>query len=434
MKLKKKPPIRSSNALTGIEGFDEITHGGLPRGRTTLIEGGAGSGKTLMALQTLVNGARLYNEPGIFVAFEETSKRIIANVSKFGWDVPSLLKNKLFFLDAQQAPDLIRVGDFDLAGMLDAIDAKAREIKARRIVFDAVDVILALLDNPAAERREMYRLHEWLLAREFTAVITAKNYGRDGRKAQRPDLSFMQFMVDCAVTLKHKVIQGVSQRNMRVVKFRGSSFAEDEAPFLIGAGGLEVAGAHEMGRAESAVTEERISSGVARLDVMLGGGYYRSASVLITGFPGTAKSTLSGAFAEAACRRGERTLFISFDSDANEVVRNLASVRIGLERFVKKGLLRLVSARTITGSAENHFMQIKNLAEEHRARCLIVDPISALANSGNKGTAHSVAERLVDWAKMAGLPSYAQACWTRRSRSRKARRCKSRPSQTPGFT
>jgi circadian clock protein KaiC len=158
-----------------------------------------------------------------------------------------------------------------------------------------------------------------------------------------------------------------------------------------------------MGRTDIAVTEERISSGVPRLDVMLGGGYFRGASVLITGFPGTAKSTLSGAFAEAACERGERTLFISFDSDANEVIRNLASVHIGLERFVKKGLLRLVSARTITGSAENHFMQIKNLADVHRARCLVVDPMSALSSSGNERAAHSVAERLIDWAKSAGI-------------------------------
>jgi circadian clock protein KaiC len=399
-KSQKKTTAGSSNARTGIEGFDEITHGGLPRGRTTLIEGGAGSGKTIMALQTLVNGARFDNEPGIFVAFEESSKRIAANASKFGWDLPSLQKENLFFLDAQQSPDLVRMGDFDLIGMLAALDAKAREMKARRIVIDAVDVILALLNDPAAEQREMYRLHEWLLSHEFTSIITAKSYGR---KARRPDLSFMQFMVDCAVTLDHRVVQGVSQRNMRVIKFRGSAFSEDEAPFLIGPAGLEVAGAHEMGRMEPPVTAERVSSGVPRLDVMLGGGYYRGASILITGFPGTAKSTLSGAFAEAACLRGERTLFISFDSDANEVVRNLASVHIRLERFVKNGLLRLVSARSITGSAENHLMQIKIRAKEHKARCLVIDPISALANSGNKGTAHSVAERLIDWAKTAGI-------------------------------
>jgi circadian clock protein KaiC len=406
MSSKKKPASSSSKARTGIEGFDEITNGGLPPGRTTLLEGGPGSGKTIMALQTLVHGARFENEPGIFVAFEESSERIMANAEKFGWDLARLQKKKLSFLNAQPKPDLVQSGSFDLGGMLAALEAKVREMKARRIVFDAVDVVLALLQDPVAERREIYRLHEWLLARGLTALITSKARGHENHDANRPGLGFMQFMVDCAVILNHEVVQGVSERNLRVVKYRGAAFSENESPFLIGARGLEVAGARELGQAGTPgtlVTMDRVSSGVPRLDVMLGGGYYRGSSILITGFPGTAKSTLSGAFAEAACRRGERTLFVSFDSDANEVVRNLASVRIRLQRFVKKGLLHLVSARAITGSAEIHLMQIKNLAREHSARCVVIDPVSALSKSGKDDTAHSVAERLVDWTKTAGI-------------------------------
>ena len=396
-------------ARTGIEGFDEMTNGGLPRGRTTLLEGGPGSGKTLMALQTLVNGARLYKEPGIFVAFEESAQRITANASKFGWDLVTLQKKKLFFLDAQQTPDLIQSGGFDLGGMLAAVGAKAREMKAKRIVFDAIDVVLALLNDPVAERREIYRLHEWLLASGLTGIITSKAgilYQYDVNAANRPQSGFMQFMVDCAVTLNHEMIKGTSQRNLRVVKYRGSSFSENESPFLVGSGGLQVAGAREMGCTEfkkTANIEERVSSGVARLDAMLGGGYYRSAGILVTGFPGTAKTTLAGAFAEAACRRGEPTLFVSFDSDANEVIRNLASVHIHLKSFVKKGLVRLVSARAIAGSSEIHFMQIKNLAMEHQARCIVIDPVSALAKAGNESAAYSVAERLLDWSKTAGI-------------------------------
>ncbi|MES2571915.1 MAG: circadian clock protein KaiC [Verrucomicrobiota bacterium] len=403
MKSKNIPVENSSKARTGIKGFDEITHGGLPRGRTTMFEGGPGSGKTLMALQTLVNGARLDNEAGIFVAFEESAERIVANAGKFGWDLDALQKKKLFFLDAQQSPDLVQSGDFDLNGMLAILDAKARELNARRIVFDSLDVVLALLDNRIAERREVYRLHQWLLEHGFTAIITAKS-GKDAANAPNlPQLSLMQFMVDCAVVLNHEVVQSVSQRNLRVVKYRGSNFSENESPFLIGKGGLEVAGVRTMSKVESPVSMERVSSGVPRLDAMLGGGYYRGACVLITGYPGTAKSTLGGAFLEAACIRGERTLFISFDSDANEVVRNLASVHIRLERFVKKGLLRIVSARTITGSAEIHLIQIKSLAMEHRARCMVIDPVSALSKTGNEETAHSVAERLIDWAKSAEI-------------------------------
>jgi circadian clock protein KaiC len=212
----------------------------------------------------------------------------------------------------------------------------------------------------------------------------------------------MHFMVDCAVILNHSVVLGVSQRNLRVQKYRGSSFDENESPFLIGASGLEVAVARTLGHGDTTVTNERVSSGIQRLDTMLGGGYYRGASVLITGFPGTAKTTLSGAFAEAACRRGERTMFVSFDSDGTEVIRNLASVGIRLDRYVKNGCLSMISARTITGSAETYLVRIKTLAKEHRARCLVIDPVSTLSKSGNEQTAHSVAERLIDWSKADG--------------------------------
>ncbi|MEO6739214.1 MAG: circadian clock protein KaiC [Chthoniobacteraceae bacterium] len=403
MKTKKPPASSAMKARTGIEGFDEITNGGLPRGRTTLLEGGPGSGKTIMGLQTLVHGARLDGEPGIFVAFEESAQRITDNAGKFGWDLVELQKKKLFFLNAQPQADMVQSGSFDLGGMLAALEAKAKEIGARRIVFDALDVVLALLGDRQAERREVYRLHEWLLARGFTAIITAKTPALKDGSANLPQLGFMQFMVDCAVVLNHEVVQGISLRNLRVLKYRGSGFAENESPFLIGCSGLEVAGVRQMDRADSPISSERVSSGVPRLDAMLGGGYYRGASVLITGFPGTAKSTLSGAFAEAACARGERTLFISFDTDANEVVRNLASVNIRLSRFAKKGLLRMVSARTITGSAEIHLMHIRQLAREHGAKCLVIDPVSAFAKSGSAGVVHSVTERLMDWAKIEGL-------------------------------
>lgn len=365
-----------------------------------MVEGGPGSGKTLLALQTLVHGAREANEPGIFVAFEESADRIKSNAKKFGWDLTGLQRRKLFFLDAQPAPDLVQSGSFDLSGMLAALDAKINTLKAKRIVFDALDIVLTMLDDPKAIRQEVYRLHEWLMAREMTALITFKS--------GQTQLNFMPFMVDCAVILNHVVVEGVSQRNLRVVKYRGSAFSEDESPFLIGSEGLEVAGARglgQVGRVEAPVSSERVSSGVERLDTMLGGGYYRGASVLITGFPGTAKSTLSGAFAEAAGLRGERTLLISFDSDGEEVIRNLASVNIRLERFVKKGLLRLVSARGSTGSAEIHLMEIKKLAQEHQASCLVIDPVSALAKLGNEGTAHEVAERLINWTKSEGITS-----------------------------
>jgi circadian clock protein KaiC len=395
-------------APTGIAGFDEITGGGLPRGRTTLLVGGPGSGKTILALQFLVHGASKCGEPGVFVAFEETSKRIAGNAESFGWKLAELQKKKLFFLDAQPTPDLVQSGNFDLSGMLAMLEAQTKAMRARRIVFDALDIVLALLPDAAAKRREVYRLHEWLLARGLTGLITAKAGGDDASSLNASSLNqqqfgFMQFMVDCAVILNHTVEEGVSQRNLRVQKYRGTSFDENESPFLISASGVEVAAAPTLGHAHLKVSSERVSSGVARLDTMLGGGYYRGAGVLITGFPGTAKTTLSGAFAEAACKRGERTLFVSFDSDANEVIRDLASVSIRLDRYVKNGRLRMASARTITGSAETYLVRIKTLAHDHKARCLVIDPVSTWSKSGSESSAHTVAERLIDWAKAEGI-------------------------------
>lgn len=405
MKSVRSGPSKGPHkASTGIVGLDEVTGGGLPFGRTTLLLGGPGSGKTILSLQFLVHGARICKEPGIFVAFEETSKRIIANAESFGWKLEDLRRQKkLFFLDAQPTPDLVQSGNFDLNGMLAALEAQAKEMKARRIVFDALDIVLALLPDHAAKRREIYRLHEWLLAHELTGIITAKTGGDETSSVGQQPFGFMQFMVDCAVILNHSVILGVSHRNLRVQKYRGSSFDESESPILIGGGGLEVATAPTLGRIHAKVSSARISSGIERLDTMLGGGYYRGASVLITGFPGTAKTTLSGAFAEAACKRGERTLFISFDSDSNEVIRDLASVGIRLDRYTKNGCLRMASARSISGSAETYLARIKALAKEQAARCVVIDPVSTWSKSGHDASAHGVAERLTDWSKAEGI-------------------------------
>jgi circadian clock protein KaiC len=390
-------------APTGIVGLDEITGGGLPQAGTTLLEGGAGSGKTMLALQTLVNGARNYNEPGIFVAFEENSKRIMVHAERFGWDLPGLLGKQLYFLDAQPSADLAQSGSFDLHGMLAALEARVKEMGARRIAIDAIDIVMALQDDPAAVRREVYRLRDWLLDHDLTALITAKARPEENAAGGPDSLGFMQFMVDCSILIKHDLVDGVSQRNMRVIKYRGSAFEENQAPFLFGADGVEVASIRTRDRVDHPVTTERISTGIERLDSMLGGGYYRGANILITGSPGTAKTTLCGAFAAAACARGERTLFISFDSRSEELIRNLDSVGIRLSGFVEKKLLRLVSARAINGSAETHLMLIKNYARECGARCVIIDPISALSKAGNSDTSKNVVERLIDWSKAENL-------------------------------
>jgi len=391
-----------AKSRTGIDGLDAITRGGLPTSRTTLIKGGPGSGKTVMALQALRYGALEEEEPGIFVAFEEYASAIRTNALGFGWSLEAM-EDRLFIFDAQPTNDLLQSGEFDLVGMLAGLEAKLRAMGGKRIVFDALDIVLKLLPDPASVRREVYRLHHWLLEHELTAIITLKTSGPNVWFHGEASLEFMEFMVDCSIHLKHETVDGVSQRILQVMKYRGTGFTENAASFLIGPNGLELAAPRSIYADERPVANERMSSGIPRLDSMLGGGYHRGASVLITGFPGTAKSTLCGTFAQASCEKGERTLFISFDSETNELVRNLTSVNIHLVPYKEQGLLKLLSARALTESAENHLLNIKRAVREHQATCLIVDPISALAKSSAKGLAHGVVERLVDWIKAAGL-------------------------------
>ncbi|MEO6928934.1 MAG: ATPase domain-containing protein, partial [Casimicrobiaceae bacterium] len=271
--------VRQAKTPTGILGFDAITAGGLPCGRTTLLGGGAGSGKTVFALQFVINGVRNWDEPGIFVAFEETADRINANSQSFGWTLDDRQAKNLFFLDAQPSPELIQSGAFDLGGLLAILQARISAMGARRIVLDALDVALASLPDPLAKRLEVYRLHEWLAANGLTAVITTKAGNDDAFSSGQP-FGFMQFMVDCSVILSHRVTLGVSQRNLRVQKYRGSAFDENESPYLIGRSGIDVAISRILGRVDASVTNERVTSGVERLDTMLGGGYYRGATVL----------------------------------------------------------------------------------------------------------------------------------------------------------
>ena len=384
---------------TGVEGFDAITGGGLPRNRTSLIFGGPGSGKTVFALQTIVNGARQFGEPGIFVAFEENSRHILANAASFGWNLPQLEKKQLFFFDAKVRPDVIKAGEFDLSGMLAGIKAEVDARGVKRIVFDSIDVLLTLLDDPYAERREIYRLNDWLSESGLTGIITAKSQG-DPFVAAR--YGFMQFMADCVVVLKLQVVDQIAMRYLQVMKYRGSSFAENEAPLVIGASGMEVVDLSAKAMAVEA-SPERVSSGVGPLDAMLGGGYYRGTSVLITGSAGTGKSILAGLFAEAACRRKERTVYVSFDENPSEVVRALSSVGIRLGPHLKSGVLRMHAARAETFSAEVHLMNIRRIVREHQSRCMVIDPLSAVVKAGAALAAGRVAERLIWLAKSEGI-------------------------------
>jgi circadian clock protein KaiC len=395
VKKNAVPQILPKNA-TGIPGFDELSHGGLPRYRTTLLKGGPGSGKTVFALQSLVNAVRRRQEPGIFVAFEESTRQIIANAASFDWGLPALAKSKLFFLDAKLSPEVVQSGEFDLSGMLAILKAKKEEIGAKWIVFDGVDVLLTLLRNPISEMREIYRIRDWLVVNEVNAaIITAKI---DGGSSEIANYGFMQFMVDCVVRFERRLEYGVALHRIEITKYRGSDFVAGEFPVSFGPSGMEV-GAPEPAEIRQVASGERVSAGFERLDTMLGGGLFRGSSTLITGVPGTSKTTLAGKFAEAACRRGERTLFVSFDESADRIARNLTSVSIHLKTHLKSGLLRMYSSRTETIGAEDHLVRLKALIREHRPRCMVIDPLSAITKSGGIAAARAVANRFIYLAK-----------------------------------
>ena len=387
-------------APTDIPGFDEITGGGLPRGRVTLIIGGPGTGKTVFALETLVNGARDHEEPGIFVAFEENSDQIIANAATFGWDLPALEQKRLFFLDARLSPTVVQAGDFDLTGILAMLDAKVEEMGAKRIVLDGIDVLLTLLNDPVAERRELYRIYSWLQERRLTGLITAKASESDRPSTER--YAFMQFMVDCVIILQHRLPDRVSLRTIRIMKYRGSAFSENEFPIIIAPTGMEVStfGSSVL---NYEVGTERVSSGIERLDRMLDGGYYRGSGILISGAPGTAKTTLAAAFLEASCERGEPALFVSFDEAVQQLERNLRSVGIDLGTHMDSGLLCMHSIRTEAKSAEEHLLDIRSRIRDHKPRALVLDPISALAKTGGHVAAVHASLRILDLAKSLGI-------------------------------
>jgi circadian clock protein KaiC len=384
---------------TGIEGFDDITCGGLPSGRTTLLMGAAGSGKTVLALQVLVSAATHHGTRGIFVAFEENARRVSANGETFGWDMRELEKEQIFFIDACLRTDVVRSGLFDLTGLLAALETKAVLMGANVIIFDAIDVLLSLLADPAAECRELYRLHEWLMRHELTGILTTKIEECEPM-AQR--YGFMPFLADCTVLLSQRVKDRVAGRAIRVLKYRGSPHVLNEVPFVIGPAGVEVGSSNGV-HPEPQPFDDKVSTGVEGLDAMLSGGIYRGTNVLITGSSGGGKSTLAGAFIEAACRRDERALFISFDENSRDIVRDLATMNIDLAPHVDSGLLRMESMRTEAASSEEHFMRIKRMIDEQHPRCIAVDPLSALARVGGGTAARAVAERLIYLCRNKGI-------------------------------
>jgi circadian clock protein KaiC len=396
-KASKPAPKTLPKAATGIQGLDEITGGGLPRGRPTLISGGAGSGKTLFGLEFLVRGATQYNEPGVFMSFEETIPDLTKNVASLGFDLDRLVADKKLFLDHVHISrsEIAETGEYDLDGLFIRIADAVQRVGARRVVLDTIEALFAELPNPGILRAEIRRLFGWLKQKELTTVITAE---RDlPEKLTRHGIE--EFVSDCVILLDHRTREEISTRRLRIVKYRGSTHGTNEYPFLIDKDGISVLPISSLGLDHPAPAE-RISTGIARLDGMMGGkGFYRGSSILVSGTSGTGKTSVATHFTDAACRRGERCLYFAFEESPQQIVRNMRSIGIDLEPWVRKGLLLFQAARPTYGGIEQHLLVTHQRISSFHPNVVVVDPITNLLMVSTLNEVRSMLTRLVDFLK-----------------------------------
>jgi circadian clock protein KaiC len=392
----KSPAPRLPRCPTGIQGLDEITDGGLPRGRPTLVCGGAGCGKTLLSVEFLVRGATRFGEPGVLMAFEETKAELEANVASLGFDLAGLVRRKKIVIDYVhlERSEIRECGDYDLEGLFVRLNSAIDSIGAKRVVLDTLEALFASLPNETVLRAELRRLFRWLKEKGVTAVITAER-GRD----QLTRHGLEEYVSDCVILLDHRVIDQVATRHLRVVKLRGALHGTNEFPFLIGAAGISVLPITSIGLNHK-VSSDRIATGIPRLDAMLGGrGFFRGSSILLTGTPGTGKTIVSANFAHAAALRGERVLFFSFEESSDQIIRNMHSIGLNLDPLVKRGLLRFHSARPSLYGLEMHLASMFSEIARYQPRVVIIDPITSLMDAGTPSECRGMVTRLVDYLK-----------------------------------
>jgi len=393
---KKTAKINLPKCPTGIQGLDEITGGGLPQGRTTLVCGGAGCGKTLLATEFLVHGAERFNQPGVLIAFEETERELTANFASLGFDLAGLVEQKKLVIDYVhvERSTIHESGDYDLEGLFVRIDHAVKSIGAKRVVLDTLEALFSSIPSEAVLRDELRRLFRWLKSRGVTAVITAER-GRE--LLTRHGLE--EYVSDCVILLDHQVNDQIATRHLRVVKYRGSLHGTNEFPFLIGSHGISVLPITSLALNHQSSTEQ-ISTGIPRLDRMLGGhGFFRGSSILLTGPPGTGKTLVAATFAQAACRRGERTLFFSFEESPGQIIRNAQSIGLSLGPQVKRDVLRFHSARPSLYGLEMHLATMFKEIEEFEPRVVIVDLVTSLLDAGSDAETRGMVIRLIDFLK-----------------------------------
>jgi len=390
------PASSLPKARTGIDGLDEITGGGLPRGRPTLLCGSAGCGKTLLAMEFLVRGACEFGEPGVFMAFEETGEELAQNVRSLGFDLKKLQDQKKLLVDyvRVERSEIEETGEYDLEALFIRLAHAIDAVGARRVVLDTIETLFSGLSNTAVLRSELRRLFRWLKDRGVTAVITGE---RGEGTLTRHGLE--EYVSDCVILLDHRITDQLSTRRLRIIKYRGTVHGTNEYPFLIEAEGISVLPITSLGLRHEAPTE-RISTGVSRLDVMLGSkGVYRGSSVLITGTAGIGKTSLAAHFADSTCRRGERCLYFAFEESESQLLRNMRSIGLDLAPWLKKGLLRIHATRPTAYGLETHLASLHRMVSEFDPRAVIVDPITNFLKAGTQSETEAMLTRLIDFLK-----------------------------------
>ena len=398
--MLKAPPKKRTHLLpktpTGIQGFDEITFGGLPKGRPTLIAGNAGCGKTLFGMEFLARGAMQYDEPGVMISFEESAEELVKNLSSLGFDINNLIARKKISIEfvAIERSEIEETGEYDLEGLFVRLDHAIKSIKAKRVVLDTIEALFSGIPNEAIVRAELRRLFRWLKSRGVTAIIT----GEKGiHTITRHGLE--EYVADCVILLEHSVAERIATRRLRVVKYRGSSHGTDEFPFLIQDDGISVLPITSL-NLEHIVSKDRVQTGIERLDAMLDGrGFYCGSSILVSGTAGTGKTTMAAHFAAAACGRGERVLYFAFEESGNQIARNMLSVGIDLEPFIKNGMIKVHAARPTAYGLETHLATMHKLIITFKPKIIIVDPISNLITTGAIAEVKSMLVRLIDFIK-----------------------------------
>jgi circadian clock protein KaiC len=396
------PRPQLAKAPTGIQGLDEITGGGLPKGRPTLVCGSAGCGKTLLAMEFLVRGALEFDEPGVFMAFEETAKDLTQNVASLGFDLDDLIAKKKLVLDFVyiERSEIEETGEYDLEGLFIRLGQCIDAIGAKRVVLDTIESLFAGLPNPLILRAELRRLFRWLKEKGVTAIITGE---RGEETLTRQGLE--EYVSDCVIVLDHRVSDQSSSRRLRVVKYRGSTHGTNEYPFLIDEDGISVLPVTSLGL-QHVVTTDRIPTGIARLDAMLGGkGFFRGSSVLVSGTAGTGKSSISAHFVDAACRRGERALYFSFEESPSQIIRNMRSIGIDLEQWVNSGMLRFQATRPAFAGLEMQLTMIHKATVNFNPQVVIVDPLNGFIIGSNVTEVKSMLTRLADFLKTKQISS-----------------------------